>query len=322
MPEKKSASLPASRIFLYGILIKNPVLVQVIGLCPAVAAAADIYVSAMLSILVTGLLIVCECIASLLLKHVPGRIRVAIYFLIGLLVCGEASFFLEQNAPDLLNSVGIYLPLMAASSAVALRSENFAVRKSVRLAFLDALANGIGTSLVLMTSGFVRGLLGSGKIGELQVFAEPPLRGLAMPFGGFIVLGFSAAFLNWFIPTFLSQLDAQMEFGIRKKKKKPAAKPAVQTVSAQPTDAPTQPQSSVPQETERTKPRHETAQTESAESHAAQFYDRMSEEKEDNLDSVLYEGDSFSVQEELDMILASIETFEDLLPQTKEDQDA
>lgn len=319
MADKKRSGLTASRIFLYGSLIKNPVLVQVIGLCPAVAAAADIYVSALLSALVTGLLIVCECIASLLLKNVPRRIRVAIYFLIGLVVCAEASFFLEDNAPDLLNSVGVYLPLMAASSAVALRAEKFAVKKSLRLAFLDALANGVGTSLVLMTSGFVRGLLGSGMIGEWQVFATPPLRGLAMPFGGFIVLGFSAALLKWFISTFLREADAQMQFGIRKKPKpKPASVPAPQPAAAAAPAAPV-PQPSAAAPAPQPKPAPEPVDEESR---AAQFYERASEDVSVDLDDVLYDPDALSVQEELDMILASIDSFEDLLPNAKEENDA
>ncbi len=113
MRNQKQSGL-SSRIFLQGVLLRNPVLVQVIGLCPAVAAAADLYVSALLSVLVTGLLILCECFASLALKKVPRRARVVIYFLIGLVVCAETAFFLEQNAPELRERAGIYLSLMSA----------------------------------------------------------------------------------------------------------------------------------------------------------------------------------------------------------------
>ena len=321
MAEKKRSGLSASRIMLYGILIKNPVLVQVIGLCPAVAAAADIYVSAILSVLVTGLLIVCECIASLMLKKVPRRIRIVFYFLIGLAVCSQTSYFLENNAPDLLNSVGVYLPLMAASSVVALRAEKFAVKKNLRLAFLDAVANGLGTSLVLLTSGLVRGLLGSGKIGELQVFASPPLRGLAMPFGGFIVLGFGAALLKWFISTFLRDADAQMQFGIRKKAKpqpaarpQPTAKPRAAAPAAAAPQTPAEPAAGTPAE-----PPEDSEEN----SLAGDFYERASEDAQDDLDdTLLYDPDALSVQEELDLILASIDTFEDILPTIKEDNDA
>ena len=311
MPEKQRAVLTPSRIMIHGILVKNPVLVQVIGLCPAVAAAADVYASMVLSLTVTGLLILCECIASLLLKKIPRRVRVALYFAIGVVVCAFTSAFLEQGAPDLVNRVGVYLPLMAASSAVALRCENFAVRKSLRLSFLDALANGLGTSLVLMSSGLVRGLLGSGMIGDLKVFAEPPLRGLAMPFGGFIVLGFSAAFLKWFISVFLSQYDSEMAFGIKRNRKPKRSAAVVRTVPAKRVDAPeTQtPETPAPQPSAKPAPLAAKPQSDAdEESTAADFYERASaEETEDAWP--LFDSGTFNLQEELDASLADLEGF-------------
>jgi electron transport complex protein RnfE len=305
----------SSRIFLQGVLLRNPVLVQVIGLCPAVAAAADLYVSALLSVLVTGLLIICECVASLLLKKVPRRVRVVIYFLIGLFVCAETAFFLEQNAPEVRERAGIYLSLMAASSVVALRCEKCAVKQKLRVSFLDAFANGVGTSLVLLTSGLVRGLLGSGMIGDRQVFSTPPLRGLSMPFGGFIVLGFLAAFLKWFSSVFLEQ-EAQMAFGIqRTKRKKPIAvesipqqtdaaaqQPAAQAQTQPSEQTPPQPQS--PSEPE---PDDETPPEDAADNPAEEFYEQASDDPDEELTGDLFSSLDFSVQAEVDAILESIE---------------
>lgn len=217
---KNRAILTPSRIFIYGTLVKNPILVQVIGLCPAVAACADIYVATVLSTMIMLLLVICETVASSMLKKATVWVRMAVYFVIGLLLSGCATLFCEQFVPQIANTAGIYLPLMAASSAAALRCENFAVKKSVKLSFLDALANGMGTALVLLFSGFVRGLLGVGMIGNTVIFKEAPISGLAMPFGGFIILGFSAAILKWFISVFLSDYSHDMSFGIKRSKKK------------------------------------------------------------------------------------------------------
>ncbi len=327
MPEKKRAVLTPSRIMIHGILVKNPVLVQVIGLCPAVAASADIFVSTVLSVIVTGLLIVCECIASLLLKKIPRRIRVVIYFIIGLVVCAYTSEFLKTGAPDLLNRVGVYLPLMAASSAVALRCENFAVKKSLRLSFLDALANGLGTSLVLMTSGLVRGLLGSGMIGDWKIFDTPPLRGLAMPFGGFIVLGFTAAFLKWFISAHLTKYDAEMAFGIKQRRKAKPAATLVQTVPAKSAAASDPAQPAAPAASaaaaqgnaRASAPQRKSVASE--ESTAADFYERAS--SDDPQDTfALFDLGAFNLQEELDAILAEIEGLENAAFDGKEDDDA
>lgn len=304
MRNQKQSGL-STRIFLQGVLLRNPVLVQVIGLCPAVAAAADLYVSALLSVLVTGLLILCECFASLALKKVPRRARVVIYFLIGLVVCAETVFFLEQNAPELRERAGIYLSLMAASSVVALRCEKCAVKQKLHVSFLDALANGVGTSLVLLTSGLVRGLLGSGMIGDRQVFSAPPLRGLSMPFGGFIVLGFLAAFLKWFCSVFLEQ-EAQMAFGIqRSSRKKPVA---VESVSEK-TEAEPQPEPAQSQNAAEPAPAQETDDTpeSAADNPAEAFYEQASDDPDAELTDNLFASLDHSVQEEIDAILESIE---------------
>ena len=217
---RNKAILTPSRIFIYGVLVKNPILVQVIGLCPAVAACADIYVATLLSAVILILLISCEIFASGFLKKASIWARISIYFVIGLLISSAATILCEKYIPQIANTAGIYLPLMAASSAAALRCENFAIKKSARLSFYDALANGLGTALVLLFTGFVRGLLSVGTIGDFVVFKEAPISGLSMPFGGFIMLGFSAAFLKWFISTFLSDFSHDMSFGIKRTKKK------------------------------------------------------------------------------------------------------
>lgn len=327
MQNKKRSVLTPAKVFTYGIIVKNPVLVQVIGLCPAVAASADIFVSTLLSLLVIALLVVCECFASLFLKRVPRTIRVGLYFLIGLVLCTGVTYALELNMPELLNRSGVYLALMAASSAVALRSETFAVKKSLRLSFLDALANGIGTALVLLSSGFVRGLLGTGKIGDITVFRHAPLQGLAMPFGGFIVLGFSAAFLKWFISEFLTQFDANMDFGIqrKKKKKRPVAKRPVKAAASEAVSGESQePQSAKAPAVETEQSTSGDSQEEvNAESHAQSFYELAAEDALPELDDALFSVDEILVQADLDEILKDIASFESILGDAgKEDDNA
>ena len=302
MREQKRPGL-SSRIFLQGVLLRNPVLVQVIGLCPAVAAAADLYVSALLSVLVTALLVICACVSSLLLKKVPRRVRVVIYFLIGLLVCAETAFFLEQNAPELRERAGIYLSLMAASSVVALRCEKCAVKQKLRVSFLDALANGVGTSLVLLTSGFVRGLLGSGRIGDRQIFSSAPLQGLAMPFGGFIVLGFLAALLKWFSTVFLEQ-EAQMAFGIRRvRRTKPIDVVSVSPDAQQDTASP---QAQTAPETA-PEPENDAPTREPAVSPTEAFYEQASDDPDEELTGEMFSALDMDVRSQVDAILQSIE---------------
>ena len=155
-----------------------------------------------------------------MLKPLSSWFRVAVYMIMGLLFICPLMYILDEAGFAVVNNAGIYLPLMAANSVVALRCEKFAVKRNAFLSFYDALATGVGVSAVLILSGFVRELLGSGTVAGRAVFDFAPLPALTMPFGGFVVLGFSAAILKWFISAFLSEYSHDMPFKIKKAQKR------------------------------------------------------------------------------------------------------
>ena len=235
------------------------------------------------------------------------------YFVMGLIVSSLATMFAEMYVPQIANTAGVYLPLMAASSAAALRCENFAVKKSIRLSFYDAAANGIGTSLVLLFTGFVRGLLGVGTIGEFVVFEKAPISGLSMPFGGFIMLGFSAALLKWFISTFLSDYSHDMSFGIKRAKKKrpPARKTPAPIKKSKPVkknDVASQPVEVNEPVTEQEEPVTEEPVTETV---------------DQTLITDEFDLFNFSVDDEIDAIMSGLSSFDSILDEiSKEKEDS
>ena len=190
---------PLHDVFLKGILVNNPVLVQVIGICPVVAAAVSLRAAALLAGVYSLVLIITELIASAFLKKTIRWVRVAIYLLIGLAVISPFSYYLEKNDAGIRITVGIYLALLAANSLAVLRCEKIAVKNSVRHTFFDSLAASIGYSTVFIVVGFVRELIGNATILEKPVRFLPKASGMLMPFGGFIVMGFLAAALRWLI---------------------------------------------------------------------------------------------------------------------------
>lgn len=195
----QSSKEPLRDVFLKGIVVHNPVLVQVIGICPVVAAAVSLRAAALLASIYTLVLILTEVIASAFLKKTVRWVRVAIYMLIGLAVISPFSYFLEKNDAGIRLTVGIYLSLLAANSLAVLRCEKIAVKQSVKYSFFDALAASIGYSTVFILVGFVRELFGSGAILDKPVRFIVKTPGMLMPFGGFLVLGFMAAALRSFI---------------------------------------------------------------------------------------------------------------------------
>ncbi len=215
MPElSKRKPVPFSQVLLKGVFIHNPVLVQVIGICPVVAAAKSLRAAALLAGVYSLILIVTQLIASTFLKKIVRWVRVAVYLLIGLAVVCPVMYFLEKHDAGIRITVGIYLPLLAANSLAAFHCEKIAVRSSIKHSFFDSIATSIGYSAVLLLVGFIRELLGSGTIADRAVSFIPASSGMLMPFGGFIVLGFMAALLKGFILRYYPKYSKEMSFDI------------------------------------------------------------------------------------------------------------
>ena len=183
-----------------GALIFNPVLIQLVGLCPVVAASTTLAGSAALSVALFVELTATCVIASALFKKVPRWVRVPIYLIIGLVLICPVLWYIETKT--LINiSLGmkIYIPLIAINSVTAVHCEQFAVKNSVRHAFYDAAAVSIGASAVMLIVGATREIFGSGSLAGVKLDLPVVFKGMAMPFGCLILLGFMAAGLKAFL---------------------------------------------------------------------------------------------------------------------------
>ena len=198
MAKYKTSSEPdTKKIFENGILSRNPVLVYAIGICPLIAVAKSAATACVLAILSAILLIALEVLTALILKKMPKWLRVGVYALLGVLII--IPFYMLMNAymPSIEVSLGIYIPLLAVNSLNVQRCEAFAVKHSVKYAFFDAVANSIGYAIPLILTGILREALGSSRIFGYYIDALPQANGFLMPFCGFIILGFVAAFINF-----------------------------------------------------------------------------------------------------------------------------
>ncbi len=193
-----------------GALIYNPVLVQLVGLCPVVAASTTFVQAALLSAAMFIELIAACFIASAFLRNLPRWIRVPVYFLIGIaFVCPVLYYFETYSLNDISLGMKIYLPLTAINSVVAVHCEQYAVKNSVRLAVYDAVASGIGVAVIFLITGAVREILGRATFAGISINLPVTLRGMALPFGCLILLGFLAAGLKVFTAKFHSQPDEE-----------------------------------------------------------------------------------------------------------------
>lgn len=206
-------------MFVKGAVIFNPVLIQLVGLCPVVAASTTLSTSVVLSAALCVDLIVNCVIASALFKKIPRWIRVALYLVIGLALACPVLWYIETFTLVTLSlGLKIYLPLLAINSVTAVHCEQFAVKNDVRHAFYDACAVGIGGSVVCVLVGTIREIFGLGSLAGVELDLPVTFRGMALPFGCLVLLGFMAAALKAFIayryPQYIdeSEPDTQPEF--------------------------------------------------------------------------------------------------------------
>ena len=184
-------------MFIKGAVIFNPVLIQLVGLCPVVAASTTFVSSVVLSATLCLDLIVTCVITSALFKKIPRWVRVVLYLIIGLvLICPILWFVETQTLINLSLGLKIYLPIIAINSVTAVHCEQFAVKNDVKLAFYDAAAVGIGGSLICIAIGTIREIFGIGSLAGVKLDLPIVFKGMALPFGCLILLGFMAAGLK------------------------------------------------------------------------------------------------------------------------------
>lgn len=180
-------------------VIKNPLLFEAIGLCPVVAIASSLKLSVLLAVVTAVEIIVCEVLASLLLKNVRRYWRVALYTVFGVAVISPIMFFVNRFFPEISMNFGIYLPLIAVNSIVALHCERVAVKNNVKDSFIDAVSASLSYAAVAIIVGLLREIFANGTIGGIDIKLPVKFSVLATPFGGLLIIGFLAAALKAFI---------------------------------------------------------------------------------------------------------------------------
>lgn len=190
---------PSLKTIRNSALIKNPLLFEAIGLCPVVAIAHSLKLAVFLAVVTAVELIVCEIITSKFLKNVRRYWRVALYTIFGVAVIFPIMYVTNRLFPNMSANFGIYLPLMAVNSLIALHCERVAVKNDVKTSFIDAVSASLSYGVVAIVVGFLRELFANGTIWGYNLNLPIKLPAFLMPFGGLILMGFLAAGLKAFI---------------------------------------------------------------------------------------------------------------------------
>ena len=181
--------------FEEGIITNNPVLVQLIGMCPTMATSTSLENGLGMGLAATSVLICSNFVVSLLRKIIPQKIRIASYVVIISVFVTAVEMLLKAFLPDIADSLGLFIPLIVVNCIILARAEAFASKNKPIPAAIDGLAMGLGFTFALAILSSVREILGAGTIYGIPLFGEnfQPATLMIMPAGGFLALGFVIA---------------------------------------------------------------------------------------------------------------------------------
>ena len=192
--------------FEEGLLTKNPVFVQLLGMCSTLAITTSLFNGLGMGIAVTIILICSNVLISALRKVIPPQIRIAAYIVIIAGFVTIVDLILQAFLPDLSESLGVFIPLIVVNCVILGRAEAFASKNGVLASAVDGLCQGIGYTVALVAMCVIRELLGSGTFGGgilnngegIVIIPEGyPAMQMVMPVGGFLTLGFVVAGFQW-----------------------------------------------------------------------------------------------------------------------------
>ena len=181
--------------FKEGIITNNPVLVQLIGMCPTMATSTSLENGLGMGLAATSVLICSNFVVSILRKIIPQKIRIASYVVIISVFVTAVEMLLKAFLPDIADSLGLFIPLIVVNCIILARAEAFASKNKPIPAAIDGLAMGLGFTFALAILSSVREILGAGTIYGIPLFGEnfQPATLMIMPAGGFLALGFVIA---------------------------------------------------------------------------------------------------------------------------------
>jgi electron transport complex protein RnfE len=179
----------ASKTLTNGILHENPVLVLMIGLCPALACSVSA-TNALAIGLATAFVLVCSNLFTAITKKwVSEKFFISVSIISIASIVTVTDYFMQMNFPDQSRELGIFIPLITVNCIVLGRAKIFAARNTVWLSFVDGLGVGAGFTFVIIILGVMREVLGAGTIfGQELGITDPPLL-MILPAGAFISMG-------------------------------------------------------------------------------------------------------------------------------------
>jgi electron transport complex protein RnfE len=182
--------------FTKGFIKENPLLVLVLGTCPALATTSSAMNGLGMGIATTFVLIGSNVVISLLANVIPDKVRIPAFVVIIASFVTIVDLLMQAYVPALYERLGIFIPLIVVNCIVLGRAEAFASKNSVLSSFFDGFGMGLGFTLALGVLGAFREMVGSGAIMGYKFISGDGILVFILAPGAFMALGYLIAIVN------------------------------------------------------------------------------------------------------------------------------
>lgn len=174
-----------------GILDNNPVLVQLLGMCPTLATTTSVNNAVGMGLAATAVLICSNVFISLLRKFIPKQVRIAAYIVIISGFVTAVELLMRAYFYSLYQSLGLFIPLIVVNCIILARAEAFASKNKVLPSAVDGLSMGLGFTFALVIMATIREIIGAGTFMGYDLFGGhfSPVMIIVSPPGAFLTLG-------------------------------------------------------------------------------------------------------------------------------------
>ena len=210
-------SLKTKDVLLSPVVDNNPIALQVLGICSALAVTTNMKTSLVMAVSVTVVTALSSLFISMLRKHIPSSIRIIVQMTIIASLVIVVDQVLRAYAFEISKQLSVFVGLIITNCIVMGRAEGFAMSNPPGASFLDGIGNGMGYGAILMIVAFFRELFGAGKLFGITVFQTVNNGGWYVP-NGLMLLAPSAFFLIglmiWSIRTYKKDQVEKVDFVI------------------------------------------------------------------------------------------------------------
>lgn len=216
------ADVNAKSVLVSPIFKNNPIALQILGICSALAVTTSMSVSLVMSLAVIFVTAFSNLFVSLIRNHIPSSIRIIVQMTIIASLVIVVDQILKAYAYEMSKQLSVFVGLIITNCIVMGRAEGFAMSNPPGMSFIDGIGNGLGYGAVLMVVGFFRELLGAGSIFGFTVLPTVQDGGWYVP-NGLLLLPPSAFFIIglmiWVLRSFSPEQVEDNEFKMKENTK-------------------------------------------------------------------------------------------------------